>query len=96
MVIQGRVAQVFGAFRIDENLDPVTGDNGVTLFFRVERHLVLQAGTAALSDLDAQTSRLRVAVRGEQFAEMIYRIFGDVQHLQKYQSKIENPKSKIP
>lgn len=55
MKIKRGVAQILSALRIDKKLHPIAFHHGIARFFHVERHLILQTGTAALRDLNTQT-----------------------------------------
>src|SRR6266480_6084974 len=79
MKIERGLAQIRRALRIDKKLHPIALDHSVVRLFRIKRHLVLQAGTAALRDLNAQTL-FRATLFLEQRTELPSSILRHVYH----------------
>src|SRR6201987_3874701 len=82
MKIERGVAQILCALRIDQKLHPLAFHHCVARFFRVERHLVLQTGTATFSDLNAQTL-FRATLLVEQKTELPNRALRHLYHSQR-------------
>lgn len=110
-VIERRPPQKIRALAIDQKFDAFLFDNGIARPLRVERHLILQTGTAAFRDLDAQALMLARRLRFEQRPKLAHCVIrhGDHRSLENIawlgQVKpgalgaisfaIQNPKSKI-
>jgi hypothetical protein len=52
--IEGRATKIRSAFSIDQKLDTILFDNGISGAFFVQGHLILQARASAFGDLDTQ------------------------------------------
>jgi hypothetical protein len=81
--IQGSTAQVRDARVIDEKLEPVALYHCVSVFFLVQRHLVVQTRAAAFGDPHAQALARRFRMRCKQIPELSNRVVRDVNHNKK-------------
>ncbi len=69
-IIQGRTAEVIGAFAIDEEFNAILFHDGIARLLSIERHLVLEPGAAAFGDANAQTLALGRAARFEKASQL--------------------------
>src|SRR5207248_743411 len=76
-IIQGRATQQLRALFIDKKFHAVTLDHGIARTSGSERHLVLQTGTTALCNSDAQSF---FCDRAHQCSQLPHRTFGNFNH----------------
>jgi hypothetical protein len=69
-IIQGRAAQVIGAFAVDKKLNAIPFHDRVAGLLGTERHLVLKPGAAALGNANAKALVPGRAVRVEQAPQL--------------------------
>jgi hypothetical protein len=79
--IQSRAFQKRCAVVIDEKFNAIPLDHCVSALLLVERHFVMQTGTAAVGDVQAQTFARRFFLRREQGLKLSRCVLGNVNHL---------------
>jgi len=92
-VIDDGIAQIAGAFRVDEDLHAIARDDLVAFLSVVERHAVLHAGAAALLDENAEAFAGLAGMFLHEDVELLNGVICNGDHLMPLKYRIVGVKS---